>query len=141
MTAFDRLWVWDDPAFAKSLGWYLVVASNRKPAKVRGAGTVPVAVSLADAGEDGLWQELARLTPVFLARLGRIRDEGAALGAPAPGPGLLDLCREPGRRRLGHGNFCRWSWRGGRAAARCARPSARRRISGSTSNRSVSKRT
>ena len=111
MTGFDRLWVWDDPAFAESLGWYLAVASNRKPAKFRIAGTVPVAVSLADAGEDSLWRELERLTPVFLARLGRIRDQGAALGAPAPGASLLDLCRELSQRMLGHCNFCRWNCR------------------------------
>ncbi len=53
MTAFDRLWVWNDCAFTESLGWYLAVASNRKPAKYRSAGTDSVAAPFADAGENG----------------------------------------------------------------------------------------
>ena len=49
MDEFDHLWIWDDPATASSLGWYRAVAANRKPAKFRIAGAIPVALSLADA--------------------------------------------------------------------------------------------
>ncbi len=82
---FDQLSAWKDPAVAKRLGWYLDVAENRKSAKFRIARTVPVALSLADAPEDALWDELDRLTPVFLARFARIRGTGEAPGeAPPP---------------------------------------------------------
>ena len=109
MTGFDRLWVWDDPALAGSLRWYREVAANRKPAKFRIAATVPAGVPPRDAPEDELWAELERLTPVFLERWRRIRDEGAPLGPRAEGPTLLDLCRELSHRMLAHCNFCRWN--------------------------------
>ena len=111
MSAFERLWVWNDPALRRRLGWYLAVAENRKPAKFRIARTVPVSLSLPEASEGVLWDELARLTPVFLERLGRIRDEGAPLGPASPRPHLLDLCRELSWRMLTHCNFCRWNCR------------------------------
>ncbi len=111
MTDFERLWVWRDPAIARSLGWYRDVAVNRKPAKFRIARTVPLSLSPEDATEDALWDELDRLTPVFVERRRAIRDEGAALGPPAPGASLLDLCRELSRRMLAHCNFCRWDCR------------------------------
>ncbi len=107
MTDFDRLWVWDDPAIARSLAWYRAVAVNRKPAKFRIAATGPVALAPEGASEDALWDALDRATPVFLDRWRRIRDEGAALGPPAE-PNLLDLCAALVRRMLTHCNFCRW---------------------------------
>ncbi|MCH8214794.1 MAG: pyruvate formate lyase activating enzyme [Proteobacteria bacterium] len=106
---FDQLSAWKDPAVAKRLGWYLDVAENRKPAKFRIARTIPVALSLADAPEDALWDELDRLTPVFVERLARIRETGEAPGTPPPH--LLDLCRELAYRMLAHCNFCRWNCR------------------------------
>ena len=108
---FDPLSAWKDPAVAKRLGWYLDVAENRKPAKFRIARTIPVALSLADAPEDALWDELDRLTPVFVERLARIRETGEAPGRPPPPPHLLDLCRELAYRMLAHCNFCRWNCR------------------------------
>jgi putative pyruvate formate lyase activating enzyme len=107
MTSFDRLWVWRDPAVRQRLRWYLEVAENRKPAKFRIAAAIPLAVPLKGTDEDALWRELERLTPVFLERRRLIR-EGAALGEPAAGPSLLDLCRELAWRVLAHCNFCRW---------------------------------
>ena len=111
MATFDQLWVWQDAALAQALGWYRDVASNRKPAKFRVAGTIPVAVALDDAPEDALWRELDRLTPLFLERLRRIRDDGEALGAAPAGASLLELCHELTRRMLTHCNFCRWDCR------------------------------
>ena len=111
MMDFDRLWVWRDPAIARSLGWYRDVAVNRKPAKFRIARTVPLSLSPEDATEVALWDELERLTPVFVERRRAIRDEGVALGPPAPGASLLELCRELTRRMLAHCNFCRWDCR------------------------------
>ena len=108
---FDQLSAWKDPAVAKRLGWYLDVAENRKPAKFRIARTIPVSLSLADAPEDALWDELDRLTPVFVERLARIRETGEAPGRPPPPPHLLDLCRELAYRMLAHCNFCRWNCR------------------------------
>ena len=108
---FDQLSAWKDPAVAKRLGWYLDVAENRKPAKFRIARTIPVSLSLADAPEDALWDELDRLTPVFVERLARIRETGEAPGTPPPPPHLLDLCRELAYRMLAHCNFCRWNCR------------------------------
>ena len=108
---FDQLAAWKDPAVAKRLGWYLDVAENRKSAKFRIARTVPVALSLADAPEDALWDELDRLTPVFVERWRRVRETGAALSDPPPGPHLLSLCRELAYRMLAHCNFCRWNCR------------------------------
>ena len=116
METFDQLWVWQDAALAESLGWYRDVASNRKPAKFRVAGTIPVAVALDDAPEDALWRELDRLTPLFLERLRRIRDDGGALGSAPAGASLLELCRELTRRMLTHCNFCRWDCRVDRSA-------------------------
>ena len=110
MNTFEQLWVWRDPAIAKSLGWYLDVSTNRMPAKFRIARTIPVSTSLRHASEAALWDELDRLTPVFLARLRRIRDCGEALG-PAAGTNLVNLCCELARRMLTHCNFCRWNCR------------------------------
>ena len=111
MDDFDQLWVWQDRAIADALGWYREVAGNRKPAKFRIAQTVPVDLALGTADEDALWRELERLTPVFLARWRRIRDDGAPLGPPPAGANLLELCRELAQRMLSHCNFCRWDWR------------------------------
>ena len=108
MNDFDQLWVWDDPATASSLGWYRAVAVNRKPAKFRIARTIPVSLCLAQASEEALWGELERLTPVFLARWREIREGTGRLGAPPPGPSLLELCRELTQRMLTHCNFCQW---------------------------------
>ena len=108
---FDQLSAWKDPAIAKRLGWYLDVAENRKPAKFRIARTIPVALSLKNSPEDALWDELDRLTPVFVERLARIRETGEAPGRPPPSPHLLDLCRELVHRMLAHCNFCRWNCR------------------------------
>ncbi len=115
-TEFDRLWAWSDPALAASLAWYREVASNRRPAKFRIARTVPLALAPEDASEDALWAELGRLTPVFLERVRGIRG-GEALGPPAAGASLLDLCRELVRRMLTHCNFCRWDCRVDRSRA------------------------
>lgn len=71
--AFDRLWVWDDPALATSPRWYREVAANRRPAKFRIAATIPVAVELAPATEAALWGELDRLAPACLERWQRVR--------------------------------------------------------------------
>ncbi len=115
-TDFDRLWAWSDPALAASLAWYREVANNRRPAKFRIARTVPLALAPEDAFEDALWAELGRLTPVFLERVRGIRG-GEALGPPAAGASLLDLCRELVRRMLTHCNFCRWDCRVDRSRA------------------------
>jgi putative pyruvate formate lyase activating enzyme len=109
MSAFEQLWIWDEPAVRDRLGWYLAVAENRKPAKFRIARTMPVALCLKEASEDALWDELERLTPLFLERLHRIRKEDAPLGPAARQPHLLDLCRELAGRMLTHCNFCRWN--------------------------------
>jgi putative pyruvate formate lyase activating enzyme len=111
MASFDQLWVWSDPAIRDSLAWYRAVAANRKPAKFRIAGTVPLELAPRAATEDALWRELERLTPVFLGRWQAIRDRDQALGPAAPGSSLLDLCRELTRRMLAHCNFCRWNCR------------------------------
>ena len=108
MQDFDRLWVWDDSALAGALGWYRAVAANRWPAKFRIAATVPLGLDPDTAGEGALWDELVRLTPAFLDRHRRIRDDGEALGPPVPGANLLDLCRALVGRMLTHCNFCRW---------------------------------
>ena len=97
MNTFEQLWVWRDPAIAKSLGWYLDVSTNRMPAKFRIARTIPVSTMLRHASEAALWDELDRLTPVFLARLRRIRDCGKALGPAAEGANLVNLCCELAR--------------------------------------------
>ena len=114
--SFEGLRVWQDPAMARALGWYLDVARNRMPAKFRIARTVPVGVSLSEASEDALWDELDRLTPVFLERLSGIRAGTEALGPPAAEPHLLELCRALAHRMLAHCNFCRWDCGVDRAA-------------------------
>jgi putative pyruvate formate lyase activating enzyme len=111
MASFDQLWVWSDPAIRDSLAWYRAVAANRKPAKFRIAGTIPLGLAPQVATEDALWRELERLTPVFLGRWQAIRDRDQALGPAAPGSSLLDLCRELAWRMLAHCNFCRWNCR------------------------------
>jgi putative pyruvate formate lyase activating enzyme len=110
MTEFDRLWVWSDPATRSRLGWYREVAANRRPAKFRIAATIPLQVAL-NAAEADLWAELERLTPTFLDRWRKIREDGGRLGPKAQGPSLLELCRELAFRMLAHCNFCRWNCR------------------------------
>ena len=73
MTDLERLWVWRDPGLARSLGWYAAVAANRRPAKFRIAAAIPASLPLAEAPEPALWEELERLTPVFLS----CRERGA----------------------------------------------------------------
>jgi len=106
---FDRLWVWDDPALAASLRWYRQVATNRRPAKFRIVVTIPVALDLAEASEAARWDELDRLTPVFLERWRAIRAGAEPLEPRPAGSSLLDLCAELARRMLGHCDFCRWN--------------------------------
>jgi putative pyruvate formate lyase activating enzyme len=104
---FDRLWIWNDPAFARTMDWYRAVAANRRPAKFRVAATIPAAVSIGSATEAGLWQEFDRAMPEFVARREALR-RGAHLQTPAAGVSILDLAAELTRRMLTHCNFCRW---------------------------------
>ena len=60
-----RLRIWDDPAIRDSLSWYLAVAENRRPAKFRIAAILPTQLDPATSGEEALWAELDRLTPIF----------------------------------------------------------------------------
>jgi putative pyruvate formate lyase activating enzyme len=64
MSDLIRLTVWDDPAIRGALSWYLDVAENRRPAKFRIAATVATKLDPAASGEDALWAELDRLTPI-----------------------------------------------------------------------------
>ena len=115
MDRFDQLWIWDDRALAAALDWYRAVAANRKPAKFRIAATIPTtipgALDLAAGPEAALWDELERLTPVFLERLRRIREDAEPLGPPAAGESLLGLCRALAWRMLTHCDFCAWDCR------------------------------
>jgi putative pyruvate formate lyase activating enzyme len=110
MSDLARLSIWEDPAIHSALSWYLDVAENRRPAKFRIAATLATGLDPAASGEDVLWAELDRLTPVFLARRQAIRA-GALLPPPADGPSLLELCRELAYRMLAHCNFCPWNCR------------------------------
>jgi putative pyruvate formate lyase activating enzyme len=107
MSDLARLKVWNDPAIGGALSWYLDVAENRRPAKFRIAATLATALDPAACGEEALWAELDRLTPIFLARWQDIRA-GAPLAPAADGPSLLELCRELAYRMLAHCNFCPW---------------------------------
>src|SRR5499427_7214455 len=115
MSDLPDLDVWHDPAICNALSWYLAVAENRRPAKFRIAATVAAALDPQAASEDALWDELDRLTPVFLGRWRAIRA-GAPLPPAAEGPSLLELCRELCYRMLAHCNFCPWNCRVDRAA-------------------------
>jgi putative pyruvate formate lyase activating enzyme len=115
MSDLTRLTVWDDSAIRGALSWYLAVAENRRPAKFRIAATVATKLDPAASGEDALWAELDRLTPIFFARWQAIR-EGQRLPPAAEGPSLLELCRELAYRMLGHCNFCPWDCRVDRMA-------------------------
>jgi putative pyruvate formate lyase activating enzyme len=117
MSDLTRLTVWDDPAIRGALSWYLDVAENRRPAKFRIAATVATKLDPAASGEDALWAELDRLTPIFLARWEAIRA-GQRLPPAVEGPSLLELCRELAYRMLGHCNFCPWDCRVDRVAGR-----------------------
>jgi len=99
----------------KLSAWYLAVGENRRPAKFRIAATVATKLDPAASGEDALWAELDRLTPIFLARWEAIRA-GQRLPPAAEGPSLLELCRELAYRMLGHCNFCPWDCRVDRVA-------------------------
>jgi len=114
MSDLARLRVWDDPAIRGALSWYRDVADNRRPAKFRIAATIATPLDLAASGEDALWAELDRLTPLFLARWREIRA-GARLPQQADGPSLLELCRALAYRMLAHCNFCPWDCRVDRA--------------------------
>ena len=110
MSDLARLRIWDDPAIRDGLSWYLAVAENKRPAKFRIAATLPTQLDPATSGEEALWAELDRLTPIFLARWQAIRA-GAPLPATVDGPSLLELCRELAYRMLSHCNFCPWNCR------------------------------
>ena len=90
MSDLARLRIWDDPAIRDGLSWSLAVAENRRPAKFRIAATLGTQLDLATSGEEALWAELDRLTPIFLARWRAIRA-GAPLPATVDGPSLLEL--------------------------------------------------
>jgi putative pyruvate formate lyase activating enzyme len=115
MGQLDRLRIWNDPAIRDALAWYREVAENRRPAKFRIAATIAADFDPAASGEDALWSELDRLTPIFLSRWQAIRA-GASLPEPVAGPGLLELCRELAYRMLAHCNFCPWDCRVDRVA-------------------------
>ena len=115
MSDLAHLKIWDDLAIRDSLSWYLDVAENRRPAKFRIAATLGTQIDPAVAGEDALWAELDRLTPIFLERWQAIRA-GAPLPAMTDGPSLLEVCRELAYRMLTHCNFCPWNCRVDRMA-------------------------
>jgi putative pyruvate formate lyase activating enzyme len=115
MSDLAHLKIWDDPAIRDSLSWYLDVAENRRPAKFRIAATLATPIDPAAAGEDALWAELDRLTPIFLGRWQAIRA-GGPLPASPDGPTLLEVCRELAYRMLTHCNFCPWNCRVDRMA-------------------------
>jgi putative pyruvate formate lyase activating enzyme len=93
VSGLARLRIWDDPAIRNALSWYLDVAENRRPAKFRIAASLATPLDLSTSGEEELWTELDRLTPIFVARWRAIRT-GAALSPATEGPSLLDVCRE-----------------------------------------------
>jgi len=68
MSDLARLKIWNDPAIGGALSWYLDVAENRRPAKFRIAATLATELDPAACGEEALWAELDRLTPIFLRR-------------------------------------------------------------------------
>jgi putative pyruvate formate lyase activating enzyme len=98
MTDLPKLAIWHDPAIASALSWYLDVAENR-PAKFRIAASVATQLDLGASSEHAPWNELDRLTPVFVARW-RAIQAGASLPPLADGPSLLELCRELAYRML-----------------------------------------
>ncbi len=110
MSQLGRLSIWDDPSVSDALAWYLEVAENRRPAKFRIAATIETDLDLQASGEEVLWAELDRLTPIFLARWQKIRA-GERLPDEARGTSLLELCRELAYRMLSHCNFCPWDCR------------------------------
>ena len=115
MSNLARLRIWDDPAIRDGLSWYLAVAENKRPAKFRIAATLPTQLDPATSGEEALWAELDRLTPIFLERWQAIRT-GASVPPTTDGPSLLELCRGLAYRMLSHCNFCPWNCRVDRAA-------------------------
>lgn len=60
MTDLGRLWVWRDPGLARSLGWYVAVTANRRPAKFRITAVIPASLPLTGAPGPALWEEVAR---------------------------------------------------------------------------------
>ena len=115
MSDLARLKIWDYPAIRDSLSWYLDVAENRRPAKFRIAATLATEIDPVASDEDALWDELDRLTPIFLGRWQAIRA-GAPLPATVDRPSLLEVCRELAYRMLAHCNFCPWDCRVDRMA-------------------------
>jgi putative pyruvate formate lyase activating enzyme len=133
--ALSNIAIWQDAEMRAALGWYRRVADNLMPAKFRLARCVPVEISLTEASEEVLWQELKTRTLEFLSLWHEIRhgerdlpetldganepdtgegnepDTGRA-NTPATTiksqPNLLNLCRELSQRILSHCNFCRW---------------------------------
>ena len=115
MSDLADLRIWDDPSIRDALSWYLDVAEKHRPAKFRIAATVAAELDPAMSGEEALWAELDRLTPIFLARWQAIQM-GARLPQAADEPSLLELCRELAYRMLAHCNFCPWNCRVDRVA-------------------------
>jgi putative pyruvate formate lyase activating enzyme len=109
MSELSNLGLWQDEEMRGRLPWYRHVADNVMPAKFRIARHVAIEVSLADASEEVLWEELAAKTPEFLNLWYGIRAGADDLrDSPLAQPNLLDLCRELSQRMLSHCNFCRW---------------------------------
>ena len=108
MSDLSSLRVWREPDLKGLMPWYRAVSDNRRPAKFRIAGRVPVAVAL-DAPEEELWAELDAKTPAFLDLWNSIRGGRTELPtAPKAAVNLVDLARELAYRMLAHCNFCRY---------------------------------
>src|SRR5262249_57565699 len=66
--------IWQEAGMRGTLPWYRQVSDNLMPAKFRVARCVPVEISLAEASEEVLWQELEKRTSEFLSLWQEIRD-------------------------------------------------------------------
>ncbi len=108
-TAFERLWVWRDPAVARALRRYRAVACDRLPARFLLAARVPVSVDPATADAAALHAELVRRLPGLHALQARA-DAGEEIGEPVA-PSLLDLAAALARRWLAPCVLCRWHCR------------------------------
>ena len=91
MSDLARLRIWSYRRSAMACVRIWPWRENRRPATFASPNP-PNPAHLATSGEEALWAELDRLTPLSPARWQAIRA-GAPLPATADGPSLLDLPR------------------------------------------------
>ena len=104
----DALSCWGDPVVRDRLSWYHQVMRNQRPAKFLVSKSVPTDIVPAEASEELLWEEHAKLAEEFRASLREVVEGHEIDRGRLPARSFLDVKAELLRRMLRHCTFCEW---------------------------------